>query len=208
MSDVDVMRNQLRKEYPADKVSDAAFEALFEDEVLDKLKPIRIKCNEDLLETKPIEMEELKKAICVFDDIDTFSNKKVLDYVKNLRDQLLQEGRHHKIYTICTSHLLSDYAKTRKILNEMQSCTLFPRMLSPHHLLTFLKKYAGLEQKEIQKIRQLPTRWCTINQEWPTYCLYETGCFLLGQPEIQFNENNHIDREYSDSESDTDSYSD
>jgi len=36
MSDVDVMRNQLRKEYP--KVSDAAFEALFEDEVLDKYK--------------------------------------------------------------------------------------------------------------------------------------------------------------------------
>ena len=36
MSDVDVMRNQLRREYP--KVSDAAFEALFEDEVLDKYK--------------------------------------------------------------------------------------------------------------------------------------------------------------------------
>lgn len=36
MTDVDVMRHQLRKEYP--KVSDAAFEALFEDEVLDKYK--------------------------------------------------------------------------------------------------------------------------------------------------------------------------
>ena len=36
MSDEDVMRHQLRKEYP--KVSDAAFEALFEDEVLDKYK--------------------------------------------------------------------------------------------------------------------------------------------------------------------------
>ncbi|MES2287372.1 MAG: hypothetical protein V4547_16890 [Bacteroidota bacterium] len=36
MSDVYVMRSQLRKDYP--KVSDAAFEALFEDEVLDKYK--------------------------------------------------------------------------------------------------------------------------------------------------------------------------
>lgn len=36
MSDVDVMRNQLRKEYPT--VSEAAFQALFEDEVLDKYK--------------------------------------------------------------------------------------------------------------------------------------------------------------------------
>ncbi len=36
MTDVDVMRHQLRKEYP--KVSAAAFEALFEDEVLDKYK--------------------------------------------------------------------------------------------------------------------------------------------------------------------------
>ncbi len=152
------------------------------DKVLDKLKPIRIELDEDLYE-EPIDIEkELGKAIILFDDVETIPNSKVKSAVKNLRDQLLSEGRHYESYCICTNHLMCDNKNTKQMLNESGYVTFFNNSGGMVGIDRFLKTYCGLDNKMINKIKTLPSRWVTIFQQYPAYCLYETGCFLLGGP--------------------------
>ena len=51
------------------------FSSLTEDESLDSIKPKRIIIYESLV-SDPIEISELAKSCCIFDDIDVISNKK------------------------------------------------------------------------------------------------------------------------------------
>ncbi len=154
------------------------FSNVEKDEVLDKLKPCRIKLDEELV-NDPIEAKELINSICVFDDIDTITNKSVNEAVRKLRDKLLETGRHESVYMICTSHQLMNYKHTRTLLNEATAVTFFPQSGSTYHIKRFLKEYCGLEEKQIRRILMLPSRWVTIGKLYPMYVLYEKGCYLL-----------------------------
>ncbi len=156
------------------------FSRVQEDIVLDKLKPLRIVINEELVEN-PIDPSELGKSLVLFDDIDTIKEKDIRETVQHLRDDLLETGRHEDIYTISTSHLLMDYKKTRTLLNEATSVTFFPQSGSSYHIKRFLKEYCGLDQKMIKTILVLPSRWVTVYKTYPMYILYEKGCFLLNK---------------------------
>jgi hypothetical protein len=64
------------------------FSVLMEDDELDKLGVLRVTIDESFL-NDPIELNELEGSICVFDDVETFRNKRLRDSVANLRDQAL-----------------------------------------------------------------------------------------------------------------------
>ncbi len=158
------------------------FSKLEKDDVLDTLKPVRIKIDESIIDN-PIELKELKNSICVFDDIDSFTSNKLRDAVAKLRSEVLSEGRHHNISAICTNHQLCDYQKTRNLLLECSLVTFFPKSGGAYGITRFLSHYAGLGKNEIKKILNLPSRWVSVYKQFPMYCLYESGCFLLGCPE-------------------------
>jgi hypothetical protein len=160
------------------------FSVLTEDEALDKLGVLRIKIDDSLL-SKPIQLDELKNSICIFDDIETFSNKKYRDTVANLRDQCLSEGRHHGISTMCTNHQITDYKKTRNMLAECEFITFFPQSGGLNNIKRLLTTYIGLGKEEMNKILCLPSRWVTIYNRYPLTCLYESGIFLLGNNNIK-----------------------
>lgn len=169
---------EFRKLFPSRELY--IFSKVEKDEVLDKLDPIRIALDEEIIDD-PITIEELQKSICVFDDIDTIANKHVLDSVMNLRSQILSEGRHENVYCICTSHQLMNYKKTRDLINESSLVIFFLGSGSDYHIDRFLKNYCGLSKGDVYKIMHLPSRWCCIHKNYPLYCVYESGCFLLGE---------------------------
>lgn len=164
------------------------FSRLNKDISLDSIKNIkRIKLDDDILDD-PIKLDELKDSCCVFDDIENSVDKNMQSYLENLINDVIQNGRDHEnknnkdqIYVIVTNHQITDYRKTRDLLNECTSITVFPQSGSSYGITRCLKLYCGLSQKDIDKILKLPSRWVTIYKRFPNYCLYEKGCFLLSK---------------------------
>ena len=80
------------------------FSSLPSDESLDKVQPKRIKLNETML-TDPTKVEELRESICILDDVDVISDKKIWEAVYDVLNQVLETGRHYKIHCVVTNHL-------------------------------------------------------------------------------------------------------
>ena len=92
------------------------FSSLPSDESLDKIKPKRIKLDEKRY-TDPIKVDELRESICIFDDIDVISEKKVRKAVYDVLNQVLEIGRHYKIHCRLTSRLPASGKDIRPILS-------------------------------------------------------------------------------------------
>lgn len=167
---------QYKKLFPKNKVF--VFSRLLEDGPIDALKPERIEINDDLI-YDPITPEELKNSLVIFDDTDTIRDKKLRDSITELKNDLLETGRHNDVYVCITSHLITNYKETRTVLNESHGICLFPGSGGHHQMKYCLKNYFGLSPKEIKKVLSLRSRWVYITKTYPRYVLYESGCYLL-----------------------------
>jgi hypothetical protein len=147
------------------------------DPALDKEDIKRIAINEELID-EPINLDELSNSLVVFDDIEGNPDKKINNEMDRLRDLILQQGRSYHISFIYISHLANDYKRTRTILNECNSITIFPSMTTKYALKYLLEKYFGFGKEDINKVINLPSRWVTINKA-PICVMYQKGCYLL-----------------------------
>ena len=75
------------------------FSKLKKDKSIDPLMPTRILLDETILEN-PIIPEELGDSLVIFDDIDAIQNDAVRKHIQKFRNDLLECGRHEKIYTL------------------------------------------------------------------------------------------------------------
>jgi len=148
-------------------------------EIDDNLDVIRFKLDDELLEKSEIPVEKFKNSVCVFDDIDSIQNKKLYQYIQNLRDAILRRGRHENITCIVTSHLCTNFKDSRIVLNEANSIVIFPRAGSSHGIKYMLQKYCGFSTKQINKIIELPSRWVYISKTYPQYIIYEKGVYIV-----------------------------
>lgn len=142
----------------------------------EEIKYVRI--DEDLLED-PIDPEELNKSLVIFDDIDTIPDKDLREYVVQLRNDLLETGRHVKCTMVNTSHHLTDYKRTRTLLNESTSVTFYPRMGGANQIKRYLSHYAGMTVDQIKRVFNLPSRWVTVSRTAPMWVLYDRGCYMV-----------------------------
>lgn len=163
--------------FPKNRV--IVFSRVERDEVLDKLHPTRILINEELIED-PIDPSELSNSLVIFDDTDTIPDKILKTAITNLKNDLLETGRHEDIYVAITSHLISNYRETRTVLNEAHSITLFPAGGSTYSIKYVLKNYGGMNPAEIQKVITLPSRWITLKKTYPQAIIYNKGAYLIG----------------------------
>jgi hypothetical protein len=154
------------------------FSSVREDEALDKYDPIRVPLNRELLEN-PIAPEEIEDSLTVFDDIDTIRTPMVKTFIKGFIDWLLEQGRHHKIRMLITSHLLSDYKHTRRVLNEATAVVVFPRAGSgTYQIKQFLKTYCGFDKVQTKKFINLKSRWVAIYRSYPAYVIHSKGVYI------------------------------
>lgn len=175
--------NQYKKMFKDDEVY--ILSSITEDKVLDKYDPIRIPLDESFIEMD-LQPEEIENSLMVFDDTDTIQNARIRNTVGNFRDWLLEQGRHFNIRLLITSHLLSNYKHTRRILNEATAVVVFPKSGSgTYHIKNFLKTYCGFDKAETKKFLNLNSRWVMVYRSYPQYVLYQHGCYFPLDNELE-----------------------
>ena len=170
-----MLAQSYKKQYPKNRI--ILFSAVSHDKAFEKLKPLRIECDEKLIED-PIKLDELKNSLVIMDDIDSFPNKDISKALNHLRDQIMTTGRHENIAVISTTHLLLEGEKSKKAITQAFNVVLFPSTGGRYHATEFLKRYMGYKKDEIDKIVNLPSRWVQVNRV-PTYVLYQGGAFVM-----------------------------
>ena len=153
------------------------------DPAFSHLKPAQVSIDEDLIEN-PIDItKEISHEGCllIFDDCTTIHNDKVKKEVEKLMADAMEVGRKLNCNMIITSHLVIPNEKklARTLLNEMTVLTVFPKSGSSQQIKYTLKQYFGLDNKQIERIINLKSRWIRISKTYPQYVLYNNGVFIL-----------------------------
>ena len=150
---------------------------LDEDATLDALKFLKRVNIQSFIEDYP-ELEEFKDCMCIFDDYDTLTGdaEKV---VMKLVDDLAIMGRHTNTTMLCLSHYLSNYKKTRLILNEATHIIVYPLSTSYHQLRYLLKNYVGVDEEDLKRHRKLGSRWLCYSKGFPQVCISQRHAELL-----------------------------
>ena len=156
------------------------FSRVLEDAPLDALKHVtRVPLEEKFWSWVTLRPEDFESSILVFDDIDTILDKNLLKRVRAFRDDCLECGRHYGLTVICACHLLTDFSRTRTIINEAMAVCVFPRGSGQAAIQRFLESYLGLGREMIRELCALPTRWLWFNKTYPRFVVWQSGARLL-----------------------------
>jgi hypothetical protein len=151
---------------------------LQEDETLDKMKigkPKRLSL--DSLVSDPVEMDEFKDCLVIFDDWDTL-DKPYFPIVHKLIEDLAIMGRHTNTSMLILSHYLTNYSKTRLILGEAQFLVLYPLATSQKALKYVCEHYGGMDKEDIVGLKKRG-RWVLIHKNYPSYVISQHEANVL-----------------------------
>lgn len=178
---------EYQKKFPENDV--ILFSRIEEDDSFKDIEGMmKIKLDNSLLNDPIDAKKELIKSITIFDDIETM-DKDVQKHMEDLRNDVIKNGRDQSakgkdIYCICTNHQISDYKKTRDLLNECTSITIFPKSGSTYGIRRVLKTYFGMSKDQIYKVLNLPSRWVSLYSTYPQYVLHQKGAYIISNSEL------------------------
>ena len=141
------------------------------------LKRMKIKSKEFLEEDFVI--DDFKDCLVIFDDTDCITDKKLRTKVNAILGMILETGRHSNTYCIYTSHLATAGNDTKRILNESHSITFFPKTMGGRMMKYLCENYLGLDKKEIDHLKRIPSRSITVMKTYPKVVLGDKDVFLL-----------------------------
>jgi len=153
---------------------------LNEDSTLDTMKigkPKRVNV-ETFLEDYP-SIDEFKDCMVIFDDYDTFDGK-LGKVVQQLIDDLAIQGRHSNTTMLCLTHYITNYKKTRLLLNEASHFVIYPQATSHHALKYLLSTHIGLSKEDLASLKKMG-RWVCVSKNYPQYLLAQHFAKLLHQ---------------------------
>lgn len=138
---------------------------------------------------EPITWESFTSKPCLvfFDDIDGLSSEKLsrkddmspFKKVLTLLNNILLNGRKFGISCLVSSHDLNKANKMETILKECEYICVFPKGLMLYHLTYFGTKYMGFSKKQVNEMKQDPSRWIIIRRMFPICILTEYECKIL-----------------------------
>lgn len=132
-----------------------------------------------LEELENIELSDMSDSLMVFDDIeDSRLTPEQRNIILGLVKDVMENSRHFNISALITSHIATNYAKTRTILNEMSAFVIFPQYSNKYQIERVLKTYVGFKTKEIQEILNKQSRWIHINLMPPKFILSQSEVVL------------------------------
>jgi len=177
------LATQFRKIHPDKKIFIFSRTEADKDPAYEKLKPIQIDIDEDLL-LNPIDItKEMSENGCliIFDDCETIHNEKLKREIQKLIMDGLEIGRKLNLNMIITNHLIlpNNKAFGRVLLNEIQSLTVFPKSGSAKQIKYALNEYFGLDNKQLKELFTLNSRWVTVSKTFPQYVLHARGAYIL-----------------------------
>jgi hypothetical protein len=150
---------------------------LTEDSTLDTLKFLKRVNIQSFVEDYP-DLDEFKDCMVIFDDYDTLTGdaeKVVLKIV----DDLAIMGRHTNTTMLCLSHYLTNYKKTRLLLNEATHIVVYPLSTSYHALRYLLKNYVGVDEDDLKRHRRSGSRWLCYSKGFPQVMVSQKSAELL-----------------------------
>jgi GTP-binding protein EngB required for normal cell division len=131
-------------------------------------------------------MEQFKRSLCIFDDIDKIPNKIILKNIDDLKNEMLATGRDHTyqgddIDIIVSNHQILGGVRTSEILQQANFVVLFPQGLSSHGIKTTCMKYLGMEPEQIKKILSLdaPHQYAIVHRDSPSFVLEQRKIWLI-----------------------------
>ena len=153
---------------------------LEEDETLDKMKPRKpIRINYKTFVSNPPSIDEFSDCMVIFDDYDTIQGKEG-DAVQLLIDDIAIQGRHTNTTILCLTHYITNYKKTRLLLNESNYFCVYPQATSAHALRYLLQTHVGMEKEDLHGLKKLG-RWVLIHKNYPQYILSKNRVKILHQ---------------------------
>ncbi len=171
---------QYKKIYPKNKIY---IFSTHDDDFMNLTTAKFVKMDGELCE-KGLKCDMLANSLCIFDDIDTLGKinvnetvekivkgevkqitkkKKVdlSDNIRQIRDDLLQNGRHNNISMICMTHLLNNFKQTRLLLSEADYI-IYYNSTPWNHVKRYLELNKGYEKAVIKHVKNLRSRWTLI----------------------------------------------
>lgn len=153
------------------------FSDVDEDRAFDGLDIRRMKMEADLItELKPEMFAEKSDCWVVFDDIDKIRDSKVSKALVALMDNIIANGRSHGAHTInviATSHSLSDYRKTKYMIENCEYWVVFPSKTINSQLKRLLSKM-DLDKLDLKQHDRI-----FIHQSCPTFIVSDFFVSLL-----------------------------
>ena len=169
---------EYRKLHPKNQIY--VFSSLETDPTLDTLKYIkRVKINKpEYLETE-FTAQDFENSICLFDDVDCLSNKKILKKTMDVLNSILQTGRHFNVSCIYTSHASTSGHSSKIILNESHVIVIFPSCAGGKMLKYICDQYLGLSKTQIEKMKNTKSRWVAVVRKFPRAIVTQHEVSLL-----------------------------
>jgi hypothetical protein len=152
---------------------------LDEDDVIDKLDPVRLDLGE--LAFDGMTVEEVEDSLMLFDDIATVENVPIRKAVLSFQNNMLEISRHYNTYLISTTHHIQNYFQTRTLLNEATNIVLFPKS-NARAIKNYLKCYENFNEDQIERCLNLNSRWFMIVKHcntMPEYILTEKQAYII-----------------------------
>jgi len=113
---------------------------------------------------RDITLEDLSDSLLVFDDIeDAKMEKNDRLYLYNFIIDAIENSRHFNISILITSHMISNYSKTRPFLYESNAIVVFPKYSNASQIAKALSSYYSFNKKQIEKVFNSDSRWVTIH---------------------------------------------
>lgn len=140
----------------------------------------RIVLDNEFVDDTPVLEDFPRGSLLLFDDVSSLeaSDKKLFEAVMKLQSECLETGRHNNLYMLVTNHLALNYKHTRMILAESSRVVFYPHGGSVYQIKQYLKRYAGMDSKAINKFLNLPSRWACYATTYPAYVAHEKGIYL------------------------------
>lgn len=151
---------------------------LKEDATLDNAKCKIKRIDIETFVTDPPQFEEFNNSLVLFDDYDTMDAP--LDKtVEKLINDIAIMGRHGHISMACMTHHLTNYKKTRLLLNEATHIVIYPHGSSFSAISYLLKTNVGMDLKDIKEIKHISSRWVLFSKNYPPFMISEHMVKLL-----------------------------
>jgi hypothetical protein len=139
---------------------------LAEDATLDALPFLNRVNIQSFIDDYP-ELDEFKDCLVIFDDYDTLTGN-AEKVVGKLIDDLATMGRHTNTTMLCLSHYLTNYKKTRLLLNEATHIVVYPMATSFHALGYLLKTHIGMSKDDCRDLKKMG-RWVCVYKHYPQW---------------------------------------
>jgi adenosyl cobinamide kinase/adenosyl cobinamide phosphate guanylyltransferase len=142
------------------------------DEAYSKIKNLQQVFLEDIFEGGDMSLDVFPEGcIIIFDDIESY-NKSQLKRHLELRNMVLERGRHMNLSCIGVSHNSMNGNITKQAIRESQYFCLFPKF-NVRDTRLLLKNYGGCDSDEIETIMSLKGRGLLYKKSVPRYVVSE-----------------------------------